>query len=238
MKNLIQITSVTLLTGLLAGCYTTGMSPREQGGNRYSELVYGFCERQEPDATDPETLHLPIRLGVAQIGETAPANELVDSLNRHPALVANVIKLPLAGNTENNRYYYQQPKPDSADEIRQQADTLRKLGQQMGADYILVVGGNIDSHVESSPIQILDMAIVPGVIIPSQKIEMSARVGGAFINAKNGRVEFLLTTTSETTNSCPTFYVDQKIEEMAMKQRSTLSKQLVEELASKIIWVR
>ncbi|MDD3276057.1 MAG: hypothetical protein PHP93_03290, partial [Kiritimatiellales bacterium] len=186
-------------------------------------------------AVEPEPIRLPIRLGVAQIGETAPPNELINALKRHRNLIADVVELPLAGDPNSNRYYYQKPDVNTGDLIRKQAGTLRKLGQQMGADYILVIGGNIDSHVEARPVQALDLAILPGFIIPSQTIEMTARAGGAFINAKNGRVEFLLTTTSETTNSCPTFYVDQKMEEMAIEQRSTLSKQLAEELAAKIL---
>jgi len=220
---------------VLAGCYATGLSPREQGANRFSELVYGLCEQQDQTAEELEPIHLPIRLGVAQIEETAPPNELLDALKKHRNLITDIIELPLAGDPNNGRYYYHKPDADTGDLIRKQAATLRKLGEQMGADYILVIGGNVDSHVEARPTQVLDLAILPGFIIPSQTIEMNMKAGGAFINAKNGRVEFLLTTTSETTNNCPTFYIEQKMEKMAIEQRSALSKQLAEELAVKIL---
>lgn len=235
MNPTIKWIGTTLTVCLLAGCYTTGLSPREQGANRYSELVYGFCEQQDSTATEPEPIQFPIQLGVAQIGETAPSEELMNELKKHHSLISRVIELPLSGDSENRWNYYQQPQTDNSEQTRQQAKILRVLGQQMGADYILVVGGNIDSHVEASPVQILDLAILPGMIIPSQKIEMSARAGGALINAKTGRLEFLMTTTSQTTSNCPTFYIDQKLEEMAMAQRAVLSNQLADELATRLI---
>lgn len=175
-----------------------------------------------------------MRLGVAQIGETAPPKELVNELKKHHTLISDIIELPLAGDQEN-RWNYRNAEEDNSDKIRQQAKTLRALGQQLGADYILVIGGNIDSHVEANLLQVFDLVIVPGMILPSQKIDMNTRVGGAFINAETGRLEFLLTTTSESTNYSPSFYIDQKIESMAIDQKITLIRQLSDELINRLI---
>ena len=235
MKKQLKWTSLILTVGLLAGCSTTGLSPREHGPNRYTQLVYSFCEQQDKTAGEPEPIHTPMRLGVAQIGETAPPGELINELKMHRSLIREVTPLPLPGDIETRWNYRNTNEPDESEKIRRQAETLRTLGQQLETDYILVIGGNIDSSVESRPTEILDLAILPGMIIPSQKIIMNARAGGAFINVKTGQLEFLLTTTSEATDNCPSFYVDQEREKMAVAQRTVLCKQLSDELVTKLI---
>lgn len=234
MKKQLKWTSLILTAGLLAGCYTTGLSPREQGANRFSELVYGFCEQQDPPINIPQPIRTPMRLGVAQIGETAPPKQLMNELQQHPSLIREVIEIPLSGDPGNRWNYYQKSETDDPDRFRRQAETMRVLGQQLGADYILMIGGNIDSHVEALPLEVLDMAILPAVIIPSKKIEMDARASGALINTKTGRLEFLLTTTSESVKNCPSAYVSQTREKMSMDQRSVLCKQLTDELITKL----
>jgi outer membrane murein-binding lipoprotein Lpp len=223
-----------LTSSLLTGCMTTGLSPREQGVNSFANMVYSLCAQQETTPQAAEKIALPIRLGVAQIGESAPAPTLLAELRKHPGTITEVIEIPLAGDASNPYTYRREDPAVRKEAIQQKADTLRKIGAQVGADYVLLIGGNIDSHITAHPIQILDMAILPGLLIPSQTLHMDARAAGALINTRTGMVRTLVSTTTTAKKSFPTLYEEQTRTELAIAQRDQLSQQLVEQLIQKL----
>lgn len=212
-----------LLMGIIAvltGCYTTGLSPREQGATSYSKLVYGLVAQQS-DKLQPVTPKTPLKLGVAQIGETTPPQELIAQLQTHPDLISSVIELPLPGDAHGFT-------------TQQRVDPLRKLGQQVGADYILMIGGNVDSRLIRGPLQVFDLLIIPMFLVPSKKVEVEAKAAGAFIDVKTGQIIFLISAASTAKGYTPTAYDFQRQESLAISQREVLSKRLADDFVSRL----
>ncbi|MDH3217124.1 MAG: hypothetical protein OEN01_12695, partial [Candidatus Krumholzibacteria bacterium] len=117
---------------LLCSC-ASGLSPREYGSTDYADLLYELY-REEPESTEPKLLSMPVKLGVAQIGEVAPHQATLAELRKHPQVISNVIELPLPGGRRSRRN--QEPVP----QLR--TDALRRLGRELGADYVFLFGGS------------------------------------------------------------------------------------------------
>ncbi len=111
---------------------------------------------------------------------------------------------------------------------------MRKLGKQLGATHILMVGGHVDSTTSSSPSEILDIAILPAFLLPSKKIEIEAKASAAFLEANSGQVLFLLNTTVQDHGYAPTQYASEKREKLSLQQRDVLSRKIVEALTAKL----
>src|SRR5580765_4635237 len=97
-----NLLSLALLTLLLAGCGTSGLSRHEVAGSSYPNYILNLPTTNSPASRPP--LARPIRLAVAQVGESAPSRILLNKLESHPDSIASVIGLPAPADTEH-RYY-------------------------------------------------------------------------------------------------------------------------------------
>ena len=223
------ITSLCLV-GCLTGCNTTGLSARERGVGTYSKLVYGLYEKQE-DST-PAPLRFPMKLAVAQVGETAPPEGFSEKLRQsHPEWFSDVIALPLPGEA----WYGTNGDAEKQEELfRQQADSLRRLSRQVGADYLFMVGGVMHSRAEMKPWVLLDLAILPAFLLPSQKIHIDAQAAGVLIDARSGQIMTFVNAGRSETALAPTALLDEKETTLAMAQKDPLSEALAEKLIDRL----
>ena len=95
MKILIQSAVAVTAVCLLAGCETTGFSPRETPMVSYPNYILSLESGPASPTGAPQKIIAPIRLAVAQIGEDAPPEALLDKLAGKKTLVASVDGLPM-----------------------------------------------------------------------------------------------------------------------------------------------
>src|SRR5215469_2727681 len=134
MKMLVQSAVAVAAICLLAGCGSTGLSPRETSTVSYPNYILSL---QSGPAGPPQKIVAPIRLAVAQVGEDAPPAALLDKLAGQRTLVASVTGLPLP---DDNQFAYNRPGRQGSD-YASRMKAVCGLAQIAGADYILVIGG-------------------------------------------------------------------------------------------------
>ena len=231
MKKVIVAVASLALIGT-TGCYTTGLSPREYGSSTYTQLIYGLNSDQ-PESAPQKECAKPIRLAVAQIGEVAPQTSFTESLQHNPALISEVIDIPLPG-AEPTRYSYERRDEDvEAESVKfaKRTTAMRKLAKGLGADYVFLFGGNIDTDSIETAFTALDITIVGGLIIPSQIVKAEAKAAGALVDVDDGRVIFLVNTETKSDGLSPSAFVDAKEKRMQLKLRD----QLLSDLSQKFL---
>ena len=153
---------------LLAGCETTGLSSHDRAGVSYPRYILGL----QPKAAQhpPQKLAAPIRLAVAQVGESSPPRNMMDKLERNPRLIVSVVGLPLPGEPSGNYSGSRAEEKDHPEDFAAKIKTICGVAQSVGADYLFLFGGNIDSWQNRNGLAFLDFTIIGGAIIPSAKI--------------------------------------------------------------------
>jgi hypothetical protein len=190
MKSL-PLLLTTLAWALLAGCSTTGLSPREQPGKSMAGIISSLLENRTNDAP-ARKLSFPLRLAVAQIGESAPPQKLISTLEKEPFLFSQVSALPLwvdvSGNASN------------------QVTGLRALAWDVNADHLLVIGGNIDTVETSNFLSLLDVTVIGGAIFPSREISSEGRANGLLVDVATGQTVMFTSTDLKKTTSTPSYF--------------------------------
>lgn len=227
ITNFILFISIILF---ISGCYTTGLSTREKGSFNYSNLLYGLYEENNTAfKSEIKEMRKPIKLAIAQVGEATPPKAMLDRLAQETRLISETMIIPAGGN-ENNDY---QNKTDSdPKEFHQKMQNMRELARDLGADYIFLFGGSIDSGAYSTWLQVFDLTLVGAFVIPSVVTEAEGRASGALIDVQNGRVIFTLNAEAKEKKTTPSYMVNYQADERVLV---TLRDQLVIHLSEKFL---
>ena len=200
--------AVALSLVLLAGCASSGLSPRETANQNYSSFVYSLYDLpaapaggSEQGTPRPAKLTLPARVAVVQVGEVAPPQAFLNKLRGRPDLFARVEGISgISGSFalpqhsyEAGRYVAGPPSPgsralDSRYQAHQDIAGMQQLARDMGMDQLLVVGGTIDHATHGNALSLLDLTIVGAFVVPSKQITATATAAGAMIDLDSGRV--------------------------------------------------
>lgn len=176
----------------LAGCESSGLSPREASGRNFSSYVYSLSDApaQAGDAQNAP-LVLPSKLAVAQVGEVAPPTAFLNKLRARPELfsrvegVSGAVFLPPEDRGERG-------ERDSAITTeagaRREMQRIRQTARDMGMDHLLLVGGTIDQVTKENGLSILDLTVVGAFVVPSKQVDAEAKASGALIDLATGRV--------------------------------------------------
>jgi hypothetical protein len=183
--------------------------------------------RETPAAATNKPLIRPMRLAVAQIGEVAPDASLVAALGKDPALIREVIPVPMPGDTVGNYgYNYSDAKSNTPENLSAQVRSARNLARDSGADYLLLVGGSIDSFDTENVLAVFDLTIVGGYLVPASKIHMDGKAAGALVDVESGRVVLMVNSQVHQSESTPDFFSTQKRNEMSADMREQILKAL------------
>ena len=183
-------TAVAMLPlAALAGCESTGLSPREAAGRDFSSYVYSLdAPSPAPDAP-PAKLVLPTNLAVAQVGEVAPPTSFLGKLRSRPEMFSRVEGISGAVGTDPV------PHPRGGDstitaesQTHREVARMRRIARDMGMDYLLLVGGTIDQVTKENGLGVLDLTLVGAFVVPSKQIDAEAKASGALIDLATGRV--------------------------------------------------
>ena len=207
-----------VLVLVLAGCETTGLSPREVRGQDFSTYVMALYEppvaapRGAPQPGRYETpapLRLPLRVAVAQVGEVAPPQAVLDVLRKDPSAFASVQPTPGAAEFHGESAYAASRATDPAGQVRRAAqqhlERMRRYARDLGAEYLFLYGGTIDHATTGTPLGAADLTIVGAFLVPSKRIAGVARASGALIDVRSGRVVVSVSADAEDTRLAPSF---------------------------------
>lgn len=209
LLSIVAAAGVPAAALLLLGCESSGLSPRETRERNIASYMMSTYEApafgealaassgEVPVDAGPARLTLPARVGVAQVGEVAPPDGLLDTLRGRRDLFASVEGVP--GVVELGAVH---PAPGEDTEsarrrrIREEMQKMQGIARGMGMDYLLLAGGTIDEATRSTGWSAADLTIVGAFLIPSKAIRAEAKATGALIDLKTSRV-VLTATASE-----------------------------------------
>jgi rhombotail lipoprotein len=173
----------------LAGCESSGLSPREAGGRTYSSSLHALYDVPFPAGEHrPAQLALPTKLAVVQVGETAPPPAFLDALRAHPALFTRVEGLSGASGVTARDGYGADSTITAETQARRDVERLQQIARDMGMDHLLLVGGTIDQLTKENGLGLLDLTIVGAFVVPSKQVEAEAKASGALVDLDSGRV--------------------------------------------------
>lgn len=230
MRKILSLFLIFGITFFVTGCYTTGLSTREKGSFNYSNLIYGlYKENNAVSRSEMREMRRPIKLAIAQVGEATPPKVMLDHLVKETQLISEIVVLPAGGN-ENSGY---QDKTDSdPKEFHQKMQNMRELAKDLGADYIFLFGGSIDSGAYSTWLQLFDLTLVGAFVIPSVVTEAEGRAFGALIDVQSGRVIFTVNAEAKEKKTTPSYMVNYQADERVLV---TLRNDLVIQLSEKFL---
>jgi len=170
---------------LVAGCSQSGLSPRE-GPHDYASYITTLYEKPEMIATPAAPPRFPVKLAIAQIGEMAPSQQVLERLQSERSLFAAVTSIPgMFSDWESHR----SDNPAAVREnSRVQIERSPRLARDLGMDYLFVYGGTIDHDTHSNPLAFFDWTIIGAYIVPGKNVAASGKACGALIDLATGRV--------------------------------------------------
>jgi rhombotail lipoprotein len=180
--------ALALPLAVLAGCESSGLSPREAADRTFSSYVYALDPAPAAD-TQPARLVLPTRLAVAQMGEVTPPSSFLSKLRTQPALFSRVEGISGAIGVDPRIYRRPGDSTITADsQARSEMARIQRVARDMGMDHLLLVGGTIDRVAKENGLSVLDLTIVGAFVVPSKQVDAEAKAAGALIDLASGRV--------------------------------------------------
>jgi hypothetical protein len=197
---------------VVAGCATTGLSPREVRGqdfSTYTMALYdlpGSGDAQAAAAAKP--LRVPARVAVAQVGEVAPADAVLETLLKHPNLFASAQPMPGVmdvGGQVDYRGDAQAYQVQARRTAHAHVDRMRRFARDIGAQYLFIYGGTIDRATTNTPMSAADITIVGAFLVPSKRIQGTAKASGALVDVETGRVVLSVSADAQHDRMAPSF---------------------------------
>jgi hypothetical protein len=232
MKTATQL-AITLAALLITtGCETTGLSQRERPGVTYPNYILSLQPKQSQDTrTKPVP---PLRLAVAQVGEPAPAKIMLEKLEADHALVNSVVGLPVPAEEQDRNFNPRDFKQNKSENYSAEMQSLCHLAQSVGADYVFVFGGNIDSWQDGNALKVFDFTIVGAAIVPSAKIRAEGRTAGALIETATGDPVLFVNAEAKSSTTSPSYQADGRNNTLKAGLRDELTSKLADALLKRL----
>ncbi len=231
MKKIMQSAMAMAMVGLMTGCQTSCLSPREHSGLDYPGYVLNL--QMGRTNAPPQKPVLPVHLAVAQIGETAPPQTMLDGLEARPNLIASVVSLPLPVDAGNN-LGCKQPDRQATWDYASRVKAVCNLAEAAGANYVFLFGGTVDSWTRQNSLGMFDITLVGGWIIPGTRINVEGKGAGTLIEAATGQPVFLVNAEYKESALSPDCLFSGKTTEMRVHARDALARKLGEELQKQL----
>jgi hypothetical protein len=233
----------------------SGLSPREVRGQDFSTYVMALYEpsagaprgagagaragaAEAARYETPAPLRLPVRVAVAQVGEVAPPQDVLDVLRRDPGAFASVQPIPGATESHGDYPYAAARATDPAGQVRRAArehiDRMRRYARDLGAEYLFLYGGTIDHATTGTPLGAADLTIVGAFLVPSKRIAGVARASGALVDVNSGRVVVSVSADAQDTRLAPSFSRETGELKMLQTLRDDVVVKLAEQLAARV----
>jgi len=229
-----------LLCGLSAawmlcpGCVENGLSVRETPGRDFSRYAMSLYDLPPADAAPRQPLVLPARIAVAQIGEVAPPQPMLDQLQNEKATFSSVQSIAC---TPDVMIRSARPGPAGASEpvdpSREQISRMLRYARDTGSDYLFLFGGTIDHASTGTGLSLADVTIIGAFTVPSKRISAEGRASGILIDARSGRVVLAVGASRTDSRMAPTAAQDTDELKLLTSVRDELTKELAEQLKAR-----
>jgi hypothetical protein len=216
---------IGLVSLLMAGCSHEGLSPREVGSQSYTAYLMAMYENPKFMAGPPPAMRSPSRIAVAQVGEIAPPQKMLDYLREQRPLFAAVDGVPgmlTEANVPN------ETAEGAKVRIRRDLERMQAFAQSLGADYLFLYGGTVDYGTDDTPLGVLDVTIIGAFIVPSKSIKGIAKASGALIEARSGRVVLIATAESQKSTISATAQRDDNSQRLVNHMRESVMEGLAQ----------
>lgn len=214
------------LISLLPGCTRVGLSPQEAGNQTYTSYLMSLYDDPSFMSGAVPTTRWPARLAVAQVGELAPPQKMMDYLREQNRLFAAVDGVP----GTLTQVCVQGETPEAAKvRIRQDLSRMEHFARSLGAEYLFLYGGTVDYDSHGSALGVLDLTIVGAFIVPSKSIKGIAKASGALIDVNTGRVVLVATAESQKSTISATFHESDNEQRLADHMRESVMGRLAQQ---------
>ena len=177
----------------------------------------------------------PARIAVGQIGEVAPPLSMLDSLRKHRDVFASVQPIPavvdVAPAPAPNRTG---ELPSARQEAKEHGERMRRYAAGIGADYLFLCGGTVDRATTDTAYKMANATIIGAFVVPSERIQATARASGSLIDVRSGRVVLSVSADGHQEKLAPS--VSREGHEIALLEglREEVIKELAAELTQQI----
>ena len=220
-----------LMLFVIAGC-GSHLSPRETRTQNYSAFILSLYENPRP-AAQTTALTAPMKVAVAQVGEIAPPQLLLDHLRQRGELFSRVEGIPGVFEELSDCNNQGGLTPTERQQVRDRVARLQRLTQDLGMDYLFIYGGSIDHYVRENPLQVLDLTIIGAFVVPSREVRAIGKAAGALIDVRSGAVVFITSADTEKTGLASASTQDGKQLKVLQDTRESLHLRLADQLTTR-----
>jgi hypothetical protein len=175
-----------------------------------------------------EPVVTPARVAVGQLGEVAPPQAMLKSLRKQRDIYASVQSIPAVIDVAAPPLPNQPGELASArHQAKEHGERMRRYAAGIGADYLFLCGGTVDGATTDTAYTMANLTIVGAFVMPSQRIQASARASGSLIDVKSGRVVLSVSADGRREKIAPS--VSREGHEIALLEG--LRNEVIEELA-------
>src|SRR3954447_18982860 len=216
------------------GCVENGLSLRERPGQDFSRYAMSFYQTAPEEVGPRKPLVLPARIAVAQIGEVAPPQAMLEALRNDKGAFAMVQSVPATPDIVQgwSRDPAQQHDVENA-AAKGQASRMLRYARDIGADYLFLFGGTIDHATTGTGLSLADVTIIGAFTVPSKRISAEGRASGILIDARSGRVVLAVGASHNDSRMAPTASQEGDELKLLTAVRDELTKQLAEQLKAR-----
>lgn len=217
------------------GCASSGLSTREVRGQDYATYAFSMSEAVDSNTATTlpkrEPVITPARIAVGQLGEVAPPLSMLESLRQQSDLFASVQPIPAVIDVAAP------PLPNRPGELassqyqaREHGERMRRYAAGIGADYLFLCGGTVDRATTDTAYKMANATIIGAFVVPSERIQATARASGSLIDVKSGRVVLSVSADGRREKIAPS--VSREGHEIALLE--ALRAEVIEELAAEL----
>ncbi|MEM7809331.1 MAG: hypothetical protein AAF561_14570 [Planctomycetota bacterium] len=170
---------------------------------------------------------LPASVVVAQVGEVAPPDAMLEALAAQTSLFDDVQGVSgVAPPQRWTRKGQLQNEP-----VDDHLSTMLALARDIGADYLIIFGGTIDASDRKTPLQALDLTIIGAFVVPSNELFAESKSTAIVLDARSGRPVATATSSDQDHRRVASFVVHGERE----SQMRDLRDDTIEELTMRVI---
>ncbi len=119
---------------------------------------------------------------MAQLGEVTPPSEMLGELSGRADLFKSVQAINGVTPPASYRDRHHDHRGAEAVAVQDHLRSMLSLSRDLGADYLLIYGGTVDTTDRGGPLSLLDLTIVGAFVVPSNKLKAEARASAVLID--------------------------------------------------------
>jgi hypothetical protein len=113
-------------------------------------------------------------------------------------------------------------------------EQMRVMARNLGSQYLLVFGGNIDSGQQDTGLVVLNLTIVGAFLVPSTGVSVSGKAAGSLVDVNSGRVLMNFSSDTKGTGIAPSAFATNAETVAVDSAKDTLVKKLTDDVIRQV----